>query len=270
MGMNLECLNTIVVDNLAVHIDLSNLWSWNLNTGLSVNSLTKWNNAVLGDINLIDFGLTAFDNGRVNSMNSSVVITQNDNKLVLNRIGFNGATGGTFYSGYTVTPYTETSVGNYFSLTGGYLQGFFKLENYDFEIFPPRYNNGITIETILEILPQSNGIFFLMGARAEDKYSPFFSGETSITGTTCILYGGKSSGYTYQFSGITTTNGNYLVSYDEKTVTETSFSQPEYAETVIFDDIINKDNIVNNIISFEITDGKKIMYKYIDANGNLI
>ena len=268
--MNLECLRCIIVDNLAIHIDLTNMWSWNLNTGLSVNSLTKWNNATLSDVNLVDFGLTAFDNGRMNSMNSGITLTQNDNKLILNRIGFNNISGGTFYSGYTITPYTETLVGNYFSLTGGYLQGFFKLENYDYEIFPPRYNKGITIETVLEILPQSEGIFYLMGTRAEDKYNPFFSGETILTGTTNILYGGKYTGSTYEFTGITTSKGNHLVSYNENTVTESAFSRPEYSEAIIQDSVTNDKNIQDNIIAFEITLDKKIRYKYIDGNGNLI
>jgi len=100
--MALDCLNNIVTDNLAVQIDLTNRRSWNLNSDLSVYSLTKWSDAISNDINLIDFGLTAFDNGRLNSMNSGITLNQFDNKLNLYRIGYN-TTGGTFYSGYTIT-----------------------------------------------------------------------------------------------------------------------------------------------------------------------
>ena len=270
--MSLECSNNLIVDNLAINIDLTNIKSWDLNSGLIVNSLSKWSNAISDDINLVDFGLTGFDNGRLNSLNSGITLTQNDNKLQLNRIGFNNNSGGVFYSGYTVTPYTGTSVGNYFSLTGGYLQGFFKLEKYDYELFPSRYNQGITIETVLEVLPQSQGIFFYMGTRAEDKYSPFYTGETAIvaTGTTIVFYGGNSSGETYQFSGITTSEGNYLVSYDEKTVSLSAFSQPEYYEATVFEENSQINNIGDNIIAFEITNEKKIRYYYVDANGLLI
>lgn len=269
--MNLECLNDIITDNLAVHIDLTDIKSWDLNTDFTSISLTKWNDTISDDITLLDFGLTGFDNGRLDSLNSGITLTQNDNKLVLHRIGFNTNSGGTFYSGFTITSISGNSVGKYFSLTGGYLQGYFKLENYNYELLPPRYNNGITIETILEILPQSEGIFFYMGTRAEDKYNPFFSGETAIvpSGTTIISYGGKSTGNTYQFSGITTSEHNYLISYDENQVKYSAFSQPEYADVTILDSVVQLNNIGDNIISFEITNDKKIKYKYLNTDGNL-
>ncbi len=268
--MNLNCLNTIITDNLAIHIDISKLNSWNLNNQLTLTSLTKWNNAYSDDLSLLDFGLTAFDNGRVNSMNSSLSITRNDTYLMLYRIGYNNNSGGTYYTGYTISAITGSSFGNYFNLGGGYLQGFYKLNGYNYQLFPARYNNGITIETLLEIFPQSKGIFFYMGTRAEDKYNPFFSGETMIVSATTVNYGGQYEGQQYTFSGITTSEGNYLVSYDENIEKYSQYSQPEYSDVVIFDSIEQIDNIKSNIISFEITDDKKIRYKYVDSNGNLI
>ena len=44
--MNLDCLNTIIRDNLAIHIDLTDTKSWDLNIDLTLNSLTKWKNAI--------------------------------------------------------------------------------------------------------------------------------------------------------------------------------------------------------------------------------
>jgi hypothetical protein len=269
-NMNLNCFNNIITDNLAIYIDLTNLNSWNLNTGLTLFSLTKWKNATVDDLNLIDFGLTAFDNGRINKLYSGLTLTQNNDKLVLYRIGFNNDSGGTFYTGYAISGVTGSSVGRYFSLSGGYLQGFFKLEDYNFNLLPFRYNKGITIETIIEILPQSEGIFYYMGTRAEDKYNPFFSGETTITNTTNISYEGKSTGNTYQFTGVTTSENNYLVAYSKNNKKLSNFKQPEYADTIIFDSVQQLNNISNNIISFEITDGKKIKYKYVNSNGNII
>jgi len=268
--MNLNCLNNIITDNLAIHIDLTNLNSWNLNSGLTVNSLTKWKNATVDDLKLFDFGLTAFDNGRINKLYSGLTLTQDNNKLALYRIGFNNSSGGTFYTNYTISGVTGSSVGRYFSLFGGYLQGFFKLEDYNYNLFPSRYSNGITIETIIEILPQSEGIFYYMGTRAEDKYNQFFSGETTITDTRNILYGGKSTGYEYQFSGVTTSENNYLDAYSKDIKKLSKFREPENANTIIFDSVQQLNNISNNIISFEITDDKKIKYKYVDSNGNII
>jgi hypothetical protein len=269
--MNLNCLNTIITDNLAIHIDITQLKSWNLNTGLTLVSLTKWNDAISSDLELFDFGLTAFDNGRTNDMINSLTLTQNDNKLNLYRVGYNNESGGTYYSGYTITPITGSSVGYYFSLDGGYLQGFFKLEDYDYQLLPPRYNKGITIETIIEILPQTEGIFYHMGTRSEDKYNLFFSGECGIVETNRVKIVGNETGYQYEFSGITTSENNYLNSNIESTTKLNAFKRPEYSDVVI-DDISPEQsgNINNNIISFEITSDKRLKYKYVNNNGNLI
>lgn len=265
--MSLNCLNTIITDRLAINIDVTKLGSWNLNTGLTINSLTKWNNSISDDLTLVDYGLTAFDNGRASSLNDGIVITQNDNKLSLHRIGFNNNSGGTYYNGYSITSVTGTSVGKYFSLNGGYLQGFFKLDGYNYELLPPRYNDGITIETLVELLPQSNGIFYYMGVRAEDKYNPFFTGETTYISGTTVKYGGNQTGFTYQYSGITTSEGNYLISDTKKFVTLSAFSQPEYAETFIVDNVEQLENIANNLICFEITSNKNLKYSYVDEFG---
>ena len=87
--MNLECLNDIITDDLAIHIDLTDLKSWDLNTGLTVFSMTKWNGAVSDNINLLDFGLTGFDNGRTNVMWSGESLTPKDTLFSMRRIGYN-------------------------------------------------------------------------------------------------------------------------------------------------------------------------------------
>jgi len=268
--MNLDCLETIITNNLAIHIDISNINSWNLNSGLTLISLTKWKNAISDDIILYDFGLTAFDNGRVENMYDSLTLTQNDNKLNLHRVGYNDDVGGIYYSGYTMTSITGTTVGNYFSLNGGYLQDFFKLYDYNYEIFPSRYNNGITIETIVELLPQSEGIFLCLGIRSEDKYNKYFSGETTLINSERIDYNGKSSGNLNYYDGVFTSENNYLISDMDKEVKKNAFREPEKSDVLISDSIQQLNNLTNNIISFEITSDKRIKYKYINEYGNLI
>ena len=111
---------------------------------------------------LIDFGLTEFDNGRTNIMWSGITLRPADTLFSMYRIGYNkvinpstgntsGYTATTEYSGYTISGVTGASAttGNYFDLKGGYLQGFFKLDGYNYELLPPRYNYGITIETLV-------------------------------------------------------------------------------------------------------------------------
>jgi hypothetical protein len=260
----------LTIDDLAIQIDTTNINSWNLNDSLILNSLNYWNSAISDDLNLTDFGLTGLDNGRIDSMLSGITISKNDIFLNLYRVGEYSDINNISYDNYNIIPYTGTSVGNYFNLNGGYFQGFFKLFDYNYEIFPPRSNNGITIETLIELLPDSKGIFFSMGLRAEDKYIPYYSGETVLVSGTTHIYGHGKTGYTQTYNGIKTSENNYLNSVIFNTVTLDKFQKPEES-TVIIDNLSSQlDNINNNIIAFEITPNKKIKYKYINSNGDLI
>lgn len=276
--MNLECLNDIIRQNLAIYIDLTSLNSWNLNSGFTSISLTKWSEAVTDNINLYDFGLTGFDNGRTNEMYTGITITPNDNRLTLYRVGYNqvtnptsggtsGATAITVFSQYPISAVTSGATGNYFKLGGGYLQGFFKLFNYNYELFPQRYNDGITIETLIELLPNSNGIFYLMGTRAEDKYNTFFSGETTLLNQYPVFYAGNKTGTIDKFSGVTTSENNYLDSELPETVTMSAFRMPEKDQVKIDVSAPQIDNIRGNVIAFEITSDRKIGYKIINDAG---
>lgn len=250
---------------MAIQIDLTNTKSWDLNTGLTVFSITKWSGAISDNINLINLGLTGFDNGRTNIMWSGITLTPLDSLFSMYRVGYNDvnnpATGET--SGITtITQYlpisavtTTDTTGNYFNLNGGYLQGFFKLFGYNYELLPARYNNGITIETLVNLYPNSHGIFYMMGARAEDKYNPYFSGET-ITGTTTI--------------GVVDSDGNYLDAILNKQVLKTSFSLPEEKTYTSYYETSPINNIKNNIIAFELTENKKLGYRYINNDGIFI
>lgn len=273
--MNLDCLSGIITSRLAVHIDVSDIKSWNLNTGFTSISLTKWANAKSDNLNLLDFGLTAYDNGRVNKMHNGLLITPSDTKLILYRVGYNNATGGTFYNGYEISGVTSANtVGNYFELNGGYLQGFFKLQGQDFELLPNRFGEGITIENILRIDPTSSGIFFLMGARAEDKYNTYFSGETELI----VEEESKpvSSGVVGQtnyvtttiteFSGVTTSKGHYLNAFIDEEVKKKAFSSFEYSTDIVPVEQ-PKTSTFENVIAFEITEDKKIAIKRINSLG---
>jgi len=259
--MNLECLDDIITSNLAIHIDLTDLDSWDLNTGLTSFSLTKWSGAVADNINLYDFGLTAFDNGRMDAMWEGMELTPNDNVLSMYRVGYNEVqnptTGET--SGVTVntqylpiTAITTGASGNYFMLDGGYLQGFFGLEGFNYKLFPTRYGEGITIETLLYLNPDSHGIFYMMGARAEDKYNPFFSGETT-TGTT--------------ITGINTSYDNYLDALEPEEVLKKAFRSTEDMTEIEYTAAPPIDNIKNNVIAFELTQDRRLAYKYVDGDG---
>jgi len=259
--MNLECINNIITSNLAIHIDLTDLMSWDLNTGLTSFSLTKWSGAVSDNINLIDFGLTGFDYGRTNIMWDGITLTPQDNLFSMYRVGYNNVWNPTSgeTSGVTVTteflPITgmiSGTSGNYFDLNGGYLQGFFKLHDYKYELLPSRYGSGITIETLVYLYPESQGIFYMMGARAEDKYNPYFSGET-VTGST--------------ISGVTTSINNFLDALEPYETLKNAFKLPEEMYETKYHEVSPIDNIKNNVIAFELTQDKRLAYKYVNNNG---
>ena len=267
--MSLHKSNKIITDNLAIDIDINNSISWNLNNTMVLSSKTNWNNTIVCDALLPDFGLTAFDNGRTDDMNSSLTLSQND-VFKMYRVGYNTPTGGTFYDQYDATPISGTSVGNYYSLTTGYFQGFFKLFKYDYEQLPARYYKGITIETLIEILPQSQGIFYFMGTRAEDKYNKYFSGEATIVSGNTYNVGAKSTGNSYTYSGRTTSEGNYLTSDMKNEKILTNFPEPEYAYIDIDESATQVQNIGDNVIAFDISNDYRIGYRYINSNGLIV
>lgn len=263
--MSLNCLNDIITDNLAIHIDLSDNESWDLNTGLTSYSLTKWSGAVSSNLDINDFGLTAFDNGRTDEMWSGIEYTPKDTLFSMYRVGYNlisnPTTGET--SGATITTeylpmsaVTTGVTGNHFDLIGGYLQGFFKLDGYDYELFPSRSNFGITVETLVYLYPDTQGIFYLMGTRSEDKYNEHFSGET-------VDVGGMRS-------GVVTSEWNTLDSINEESVRKLAFRDFADSTETKYTQILQSGNTKNNIISFEVTNDKKIKYQYFNNNNELV
>jgi len=114
---------------------------------------------------------------------------------------------------YNIVSKSANTIGYYQELYGGFYQGFYKLNGYDYEVFPERVNKGWSVEMVLkprvtneyvpftpieeylnDIYPSNAGTFFYFGTRAENKYyhnasgSPQSnSGYTRVTNElTCI------------------------------------------------------------------------------------
>jgi len=282
--MNLNCLKDIITNGLAIQIDLTDLRSWNLNTGFTSTSISQWKNVKVDNLNLLDFGLTAYDNGRINYIYNGITFAPKDINFTLYRVGYNNSftpfSGQTQYDLYPISAVTSGLTGNYFLLDGGYLQGFFKLQDYSYELLPARYAKGLTIETLLYITPDSfnNGIFYMMGTRAEDKYNLFFSGETKeiITTKKIVTTSGVVSipvtiiTTTTGFSGVTTSQDNYLISYQNKEKIKPAFSSWEDRTILMPETKPMIDNLKNNVIAFFLDTDKKIGLKYIDENGIIV
>lgn len=204
---------------------------------------------------LCDVGLTGIDNGLVQNISGETIeITTGlytniqdkfsrykyDRRMKLHPItGFTTSSNRLLDDGsynYNLEFDTDNDdVGYYAKLNGGFFQGFYKIAGYDYQVFPTRTNHGWTAEFLLRYringgtdeglnkrYPDNKGIFFYMGARAENKFYHYAngspetdSGYTRVTsGLTCMhTCGCASSANTastclavYQISGGTTTD----------------------------------------------------------------
>jgi hypothetical protein len=226
------CNQNIISDNLLFNFDLATTKSYN--SGNTIVSLNKWNQAISSNEIITDFGLTQYDVGQVNSLTSSTYFNTSNTFYTLKNIGYNDASGNTYYNQYPVTPLYDYT-GMYVELSGGYYQNFFKLYDFNYEILPYRFNNGFTFETWLNISPNTfsnivdnnGGIFLYLGMRAENKFTTLYSGNTATT---------TSSG-----------------------------------STLGPDNIINlEDGVNNNVLAFKFNDDSSISVRKIDGSAYLI
>jgi hypothetical protein len=176
-------------------------------TNYGVYSEYAWSGASSSNFSATTYGLTAYDNMAVTYVESddndshttllsyltgtTLIHTSGDTKLVINQVS--GATGGHIYPVTLVIDSGTT--GNYVSLCGGFYQGYYKLDGWDYQVLPTRYEKGFTVETWLrpstgctsgftgttlnETYPNNKGFFYYTGTRAENKFWTVFTGNTS-------------------------------------------------------------------------------------------
>lgn len=175
-------------------------------SGDSIYSLVYWTGATNNGYELNTIGLTGIDNGLVtfdklsgdtsndsllSALTTSVlVINSGDTRMVMNSVS--GSCSGLTYNILTNSGETE---GNFVDLMGGFYQGFYKLDGYDYEVLPNRVNHSWSGEfwvkpyskatsgvTLNDIYPNNKGIFFYMGTRAENKFwNEWYGSDTGCT-----------------------------------------------------------------------------------------
>ena len=189
-------------DSIIFDFDISNIKSYDNNTGFTITSLTYWDNYILSDLTLTGYGQTMYDFGLATSTSftESKSYTIKDRNLLFNRIGYNNASGNTTYPQITLGTGSE---GNSLVLSGGYLTSFFKIPEKPFQLATYRNGVGFTIDTWTyldqntfdKITSYTEGVFLYFGTKAENKFNIKYSASTdAYTNPASIKY---DSGFTY-------------------------------------------------------------------------
>jgi hypothetical protein len=187
-GQNDKC-EGIFEKDLVIWMDLNNS-----GTTTDFKTLTSLIcQTIPSGLTLNDIGLTGVDNGFVGNLSGETLTFSAGTQCFTMK----GVTGDTY--DYSIVESKDFS-GKYVNLAGGFYQGFFKLEDYEYQLFPPRNNLGwtseiwlsnrndetISGETLNNVYTGNTGMFFYLGTRAENKFWNIFSGETGLTTTTEI------------------------------------------------------------------------------------
>jgi hypothetical protein len=182
----LYCNSIISGSSLISYFDFNNP---NCISGNTIFSLNCWDKSILpvSGLTLCDIGLTGIDNGfTTNITGETLNILSGDCRLFLKNVS-----GETFNYDWSLL---SGSSGNFINLCGGFFQGFWKLQGFDYQVLPKRNESGWTVEfwlnkgdnctnssTLNETYPNNKGFFFYLGARAENKFWNLFSGESGYT-----------------------------------------------------------------------------------------
>lgn len=195
-------------DTLISQFDFNNdnIYTTGSTSAHTIYSLDTWKDAVNNGVFNDSIGLTGIDNGLITFNKTSgdtgntallsaitgtnLTIMSGETRFVMNRV-----TGTTGQYTYPIGIDSEQDVGRYAKLCGGFYQGFYKLEGYDYQTLPVRYKDGWTAEfwlrknddncsghtanTLNDKYPENKGYFFFMGTRAENKFWNIFDGLNS-------------------------------------------------------------------------------------------
>lgn len=161
----------------------------------------NWEGGINNGVELLDIGLTGIDNGFIqfrkdrisnneylNILNNSTFkIDKNDLRLFLTPVS-----GNTQEFSYQYE-FCHDKDENFLALKGGFLQGFYKLFGFDYQVLPSRIENGWTLEFVLRkkdyeidsssinaLYSSNQGIFFYIGTRSENKFWNQYNSNSEI------------------------------------------------------------------------------------------
>lgn len=159
--------------------------------GGEVESNTLWEGAYNDGVALKDIGLTGIDNGFISYRRDLISNKEfvemytgtTYNVPEMKAFYMSPVSGNTTGFKYPMT-FEEDKQGKYFSMRGGFFQGFFKLHGFDYQTLPThitedwdlqfvlrrRSDYDVQVNTLNNLHPENKGMFFYMGTRAENKF----------------------------------------------------------------------------------------------------
>lgn len=257
-GMSTECLSAYIDFNDPNCV----FWDEAISKGEYL-----WENAVNDGVTLDYIGVTGVDNGfityqkdRITNkdfldifLHSTYEIDSDDKRLHLKKINGNNQ----------IYDYSNNIVHidnkDVSELNGGFYQGFFKINDKNYQVLPYVIENGWNIEirlkkcdlhndklTINETHPNNKGIFFYVGTRAENKWWEKYTVDQEFDKSPTSNYetdGYFENGYTTEEQDV---NGSYIQE-DESN----DYLQSVYAEE-------------DNVCDYEYLDKKYVTDDYFD------
>ena len=162
-----------------------------------------WVDAINGSadsaVTLEDIGLTGIDNGLISydvydidNIGFYRILTESIYSSVTDdfRLHLRPVSSNTKLMCYPVDE--PTNENGYYAFRGGFLQGFYKLHGFDYQILPQYIEDAWAIEfkirprdyeeeceTLNTLYPENKGIFFYMGTRAENKFAQFYYSDVA-------------------------------------------------------------------------------------------
>lgn len=202
------------------HFDFNNpsIYGTGTTSADTIYSTATWVDALNTGVSATTIGYTGIDNGLItfdkvsgDTSNqallsaltaSTLVIPSGDTRLMLTRV-----TGMTEQFEYPISIVEDSTIlGDYANLCGGFYQGYYMLDGYDYKVLPNRYNkgwladfwlkktdvicSGNTATTINDIYPDNKGFFFYIGTRAENKFWNIFDGVNTGCTSACTVPSG--------------------------------------------------------------------------------
>jgi len=186
-GSTLYCESVMTGTNLTILIDFNDPNSYLNNV---VKSLVSWEGAeiVSSGISICDYGITQIDVLNVTGLTGDTLIIMSSDTA----FSATAVSGLTYLYGFDTQ--SATTIGNYINLYGGFFQGFWKLQGYEYQVVPNKFLQGWSTEfwinhtptadttnTVNDLYPDNKGFIFYMGVRSENKFWNLFSGETGYT-----------------------------------------------------------------------------------------